>query len=360
MLSQGTPPNDNPIAFASRTLNETEQKYSTIEKELLGIVWACKYFRPYLYGRKFKIFTDHRPLVWLFNLKEPNSKLIRWRLKLEEYDYEIIYKKGKLNTNADALSRINLNAIETDSILNQPGDIDEDINKFLNSDFDPNILDDQIISETLEKLDQKPKSPQKQDKINILSDIRILPSTSNKQITNQNEVQENPQSVQTIHSTNAEENVTNMTLLDEIINNKANQLIIKKSPYDAYIKVNRENFDNNKIIHATVPTNVQTITNFLKEYLTNKTTYIYFFSKELRPYFNQVMNNHFKNLKLVECTKLINNVEPDEREMIIKFRHEGKTNHRGIEETLKFLKSNYYWKSLKTDVTNYINNCEIC
>lgn len=63
-----------------------------------------------------------------------------------------------------------------------------------------------------------------------------------------------------------------MTLLDEIINNKANQLIIKKSPYDTYIKVNLENFDTNKIIHATLPTNIQTITNFLKEYLTNKTT----------------------------------------------------------------------------------------
>jgi len=82
----------------------------------LGIVWACKYFRPYLYGQKFKIYTDHRPLVWLFNLKKPNSKLLRWRLRLEEYDYEIIHKKGSLNSNADALSRITIpnNAIETE------------------------------------------------------------------------------------------------------------------------------------------------------------------------------------------------------------------------------------------------------
>ena len=65
------------------------------------------------------------------------------------------------------------------------------------------------------------------------------------------------------------------------------------------------------------------------------------------------MNNHFKNLKLIECTKLINNPEPGERELLIKYRHEGKTNHRGIEET-------YYWKSLKSDVTKYINNCKTC
>lgn len=122
VLSQGNIGSDKPVACASRTLNESESKYSTIEKELLAIVWACKYFRPYLFGRTFKIYTDHRPLVWLFNLKEPNSKLVRWRLKLEEYNYEIIYKKGKLNTNADALSRIPINVLEDESLINHQGD----------------------------------------------------------------------------------------------------------------------------------------------------------------------------------------------------------------------------------------------
>lgn len=113
ILSQGPIGSDKPVCFASRTLTKSEQNYSTIEKELLAIVWATKYYRPYLYGRKFKIITDHKPLTWLFSLKEPNSKLIRWRLKLEEFDYEIIYKKGNLNTNADALSRIELNINES-------------------------------------------------------------------------------------------------------------------------------------------------------------------------------------------------------------------------------------------------------
>ena len=66
---------------------------------------AVTQFRPYLYGRKFKLVTDHKPLVWLHTSKDPTSRLTRWRLRLEEYEYEVIYKAGKTNVNADALSR---------------------------------------------------------------------------------------------------------------------------------------------------------------------------------------------------------------------------------------------------------------
>jgi hypothetical protein len=74
----------------------------------LAIVWGCKYFRQYLYGRKFAIVTDHRPLIWIFSVTDPSSRLLRWRLNLEEYEYEVAYKKGSHNTNADALSRIHV------------------------------------------------------------------------------------------------------------------------------------------------------------------------------------------------------------------------------------------------------------
>lgn len=65
-----------------RTLNPAELNYSTIEKEL-AVVWALKYLRPDFFGKKFTILTHHKPLQWLFSLKEPTSHLVRWRLKLE-------------------------------------------------------------------------------------------------------------------------------------------------------------------------------------------------------------------------------------------------------------------------------------
>jgi len=107
VLSQGPIGADPPIAYASRTLNRAESNYNTTEKELCAIVWGVKQFRPYLFGQKFNIVTDHQALNWLFNIKDPGSRLTHWRLKLAEYEYKIHFKPGASNTNADALSRIN-------------------------------------------------------------------------------------------------------------------------------------------------------------------------------------------------------------------------------------------------------------
>jgi hypothetical protein len=105
---------EHPIQFASRTLNQAARIYSTIERELLAIVDAADKFRYYLYGKKFTIITDHNPLVYLKNITLSSERLTRWRLKLAEYDFDIEYRRGSANGNADAMSRI-----ETD-IENEP------------------------------------------------------------------------------------------------------------------------------------------------------------------------------------------------------------------------------------------------
>lgn len=124
---------EHPIAYASRTLNDTECNWSATEKELAAIVWAVKHFRPYIYGTKFQLRTDHKALLWLRQKKDLNRKLLNMKLELEEYEFSITYKKGTLNSNADALSRIEpenlapaeLNATSGSSMTQHSADTDD-------------------------------------------------------------------------------------------------------------------------------------------------------------------------------------------------------------------------------------------
>lgn len=105
-LSQGEPPNDRPIYFFSKTMNDAQRRYSTIRKELLAIVESIKAFRVYLHGRFFILITDHKPLCYLFNMKDCGSRLFRQKLELMDYNFKILYRPGAQNHVADALSRI--------------------------------------------------------------------------------------------------------------------------------------------------------------------------------------------------------------------------------------------------------------
>lgn len=83
ILSQMHGDNDLPIAYASKSFTPVEFNKPTIEQELIWIDYAIRHFRPYIYGTDFLVKSDHRPLVYLYNLKDPSSKLTRIRLELE-------------------------------------------------------------------------------------------------------------------------------------------------------------------------------------------------------------------------------------------------------------------------------------
>jgi hypothetical protein len=102
---------ERPIYNVSKTLSDTQRRYSQIQKEALSIVFALKKFHQYLYGRKFVLVTDHKPLLALFGPTKATpalaaNRLARWALLLSQYDYNVEYRPTNKHGNADALSRL--------------------------------------------------------------------------------------------------------------------------------------------------------------------------------------------------------------------------------------------------------------
>ena len=97
-----------PIAFASKALTETEQRYANIERELLAVVFGCERFHTYVYGKPFVVETDHKPLEMIHkkSLASTPPRLQRMLLRLQHYDVSIKYRPGKEMVLADSLSRL--------------------------------------------------------------------------------------------------------------------------------------------------------------------------------------------------------------------------------------------------------------
>lgn len=93
------------IAFASRSLSRTERNWSTYQRELAAVLFGITKFRPFIEGTRFTVITDHYSLLWFHKLREPTGVLARWAAQLQQFDFDIVHRKGKLNVVPDALSR---------------------------------------------------------------------------------------------------------------------------------------------------------------------------------------------------------------------------------------------------------------
>ena len=112
---------EKPIAFASRTLSSSERNYTQIEKEALALIFGVRKFHQYLYGRKFTMITDHRPLTTILGPKKgippiAAARLQCWVVQLAAYTYDIEFKSTKEHRNADALSRLPLKVPSSEAV----------------------------------------------------------------------------------------------------------------------------------------------------------------------------------------------------------------------------------------------------
>ena len=116
---------ERPIAYASHTLTGSERNYAQVEKEALSLIFGVRKFHTYLYGRKFILVTDHKPLTTILGPKKEipvmaAARLQRWAIILSAYSYDIEFRPTAHHANADGLSRLPLNSTLPDCISSEP------------------------------------------------------------------------------------------------------------------------------------------------------------------------------------------------------------------------------------------------
>jgi len=104
-------------------LTTAECNYTATERECYSVVWAITSLRPYVEGLKFHVRTDHEALRWLLTLTDSSGRLLRWRLRLAEFDFTVTYRPGRVHQVPDALSRL-----ESEFDDGQP--VDDDVPTF--------------------------------------------------------------------------------------------------------------------------------------------------------------------------------------------------------------------------------------
>ncbi|GFY44510.1 retrovirus-related Pol polyprotein from transposon 297 [Trichonephila inaurata madagascariensis] len=110
----------HPINYMSRKTSETERKYTSYELEVLEIIEALKKFKVYILGMPFKIITDCNAFTKTMSKKDLNTRIERWALNLQDYDYTILHRSGSQMAHVDALSRIQVLTNQcTDSIVHR-------------------------------------------------------------------------------------------------------------------------------------------------------------------------------------------------------------------------------------------------
>lgn len=301
-----------PVAFASKTFTKGESNKSVIEQELTAIHWAVQFFKPYIYGTKFLIKSDHKPLTYLFALKNPSSKLTRMRLDLEEFDFDIEYIKGKDNCGADALSRIDFGLI-----------------KRLNVD-NAQIYAVQTRSKSQQNVNINP-APVKTNEINQ----QIYETMTHKEMKKIPCLKLN-ESMQKLLIMKGKTKLLEVYVKDLIVQGK---ILLEKFFPRLEKLVNKLGLSNLRIALNDNIFKYTSVHNF-----------------------KEVGNELLMKMKIALTPELKIITDPNEKtEILTKFHNDPNLGgHSGINRLLTKIRKYYTWKNITYDVRKFVNNCEQC
>lgn len=309
--------NDLPIAYASRSLNKAELNYPTIEKELLSIVWSVKHFRPYLFGKKFIIKTDHKPLVYLFTMNNPSSRLLKFRLTLEEYDYAIEYVKGTSNVAADALSRI---LITSDELREMSQDIVNVMTRRMARNANNNNSSNSLVNRSDDVRPDQPNVVEILEKPRNCVELKFSPCklSKNMHCTKFNDFIYVPSKGKIFIDPFSRSCLTRDAFVRDL-----DSICDKVSINEIYIIKCDE---NNKFIK------------WLTKYYKNRTG--------LRIYI------------LADVVRVNN--DDDKRVILNDFHLLPSSGHTGIRRMVSNIKKYYFWPNMISDVTSFVKKCDKC
>jgi hypothetical protein len=298
------------IEYFSRCLTAAELNYHTSEKEFLCGVRATEHWRNYLIGRLFYWFTDHQPLTYLLTKKDISARLERWLIRMDIFQFKIIYKKGSDNIVADFLSRLpSIGEFDPDESKNNT---DQIIRVITDESSSPEIIDETISTE----IEEPPHMQINEDDSNISPDISIAQAAA--------QIAENPTSAQ-----------PNM-----------HQIILKKQQEDADIAWLKDLIEKNK---ETKPQ--------IKGLESNRRKMLGLYEQfEIIDDIIYRVNEDHIGLKSYQIVIPENMVEP-----LLKKIHSDKYNgHFGNRKTFKKMSDRFYSPELRQLVINYIKSCDVC
>lgn len=317
VLSQEHNGIDKPIQFISRTFKKGELNKPIIEKELLAIHFAISVFRPYVYGTDFTVFSDHKPLIYLYKMNNPTSKLTRIRLDLEEYTFEVVHISGKSNVVADALSRVRI----------------EDLKNVYN--YDILVITRAMAKQTITRPTQTSHTKQEMTG-------RVTEETHQTFLRKIYRVKLSKISTKRGH-------VNSLTIT---IYKNHNKIV------DCTIKADQNN-------HVSVNHVIQKLGEKSKSYGIAKLqwpVYDKFFQYFSVDEVKQACQTNLKNVELTLISRpTLVRSKTDRTKILAQFHDDKLTGgHCGTNRMYAKLRTAYYWPKMTKDVTTYVNNCHIC